>query len=105
MAQDATPIRSKEVLMRRQMYGMTLREAKSTVWDDWSGCGFHVDFPDTAAVPLQNEYRLGTGSFATVYKTICKEVALAWKSEHGPRSGELREIESLKKLSHTHIVK
>ncbi|KAI9856071.1 MAG: hypothetical protein M1813_009291 [Trichoglossum hirsutum] len=104
MPQDTALVRNKEAHMRRQ-HGMILKEAKSAVWDDWSGRGFHVNFSANDNLPLQREDRLGSGSFATVYKTFCKGVTLAWKAEHRPRSGELKEIESLKRLNHQHIVK
>ncbi|KAH0538550.1 hypothetical protein FGG08_004883 [Glutinoglossum americanum] len=89
---------------RRQMQGMSRKEARSNVWDDWSGRGSHLDFGPQETIPLQQEDELGSGSFGLVYKTICGDVALAWKRKRRD-SIERKEIDNLMKLSHIHIVK
>ncbi|KAI9783700.1 MAG: hypothetical protein M1839_003548 [Geoglossum umbratile] len=89
--------------MDRLKPGVWRKEATPPTRWDWSGRGFHVDYQPDEVVPLQREDELGTGSSGVVYKTICNGVALAWKTK--PRhSNEQKEIDSLKKLSHLHIV-
>lgn len=80
-----------------------------SIWDDWSGRGSsHVDFSNHERLPLERLRFLGHGVNGGVYETMCKGVALAWKTKYcrtsiGPQ--ERKEIEILKKLSHAHIVK
>ncbi|KAF2501227.1 kinase-like protein [Lophium mytilinum] len=79
----------------------------STIWDDWSGRGSHVDFGPNEKVPLEQGRFLGHGVMGGVYETHCKGVAVAWKRRYCRKKitdAEMREISILKKLSHHHII-
>ncbi|KAF2763315.1 kinase-like protein [Pseudovirgaria hyperparasitica] len=80
----------------------------SSVWEDWSGRGSHVDFRRDESLPLVAGRELGVGRNGHVYETKCKGVALAWKrrirrGKWGPE--QRKEIDILKRLSHDHIIK
>ncbi len=92
---------------------------------DWSsmGRGSHVDFEHNESIPLvqgmsswvkrivftlkQIGQFLGRGAMGDVYETVIKGHKLAWKRMTFRRKigeAERREIEILKKISHTHMI-
>jgi serine/threonine protein kinase len=79
----------------------------TSIWDDWSGRGSHVDFGRKEKIPLEQGRFLGHGMMGGVYETHCKGVAVAWKRRYCRRKigeAEMKEINILKKLDHHHII-
>jgi serine/threonine protein kinase len=76
---------------------------------DWSGRGSsHVEYSKTEALPLTQGRFLGYGMHGGVYETTCNGVALAWKRKYCSRRvghRERREIEIIKRLQHSHIIR
>jgi len=76
---------------------------------DWSGRGTsHVDYDKSDVLPLTQGEFLGHGMHGGVYETSCNGVKLAWKRKYCRRKigeREMREIETIKKLSHRHIIR
>lgn len=71
----------------------------------WCDRGFHVLFGLREKLPLTQEDVLGLGSSGAVSKTVCKGIALAWKTKRIPVEGIDQEIATLKKLHHRHLVR
>ncbi|KAJ4982789.1 serine threonine kinase [Stagonosporopsis vannaccii] len=76
---------------------------------DWSetGRGQHVEFKTQERVPLKPGRMLGRGAMGDVYETTIQGYHVAWKritSRRKLTSYQRKEIEILKKLSHTHMV-
>lgn len=85
----------------------TTSTAQSSVWEDWSGRGSHVDFGPDETVPLREGRFLGHGVMGGVYETKVRGQTFAWKRRFCRQAigqVERKEIEILKKLSHIHIV-
>ncbi|KAF2842065.1 kinase-like protein [Patellaria atrata CBS 101060] len=101
MGQDVAAERD-ELVKERLKKGMTLQEATSSVWEDWCGKGFHTDFRGADPIPLEEEDVLGEGANGLVFKTICKGVALAWKTTRCKNART--EIDNLKRLNNIHVV-
>ncbi|KAJ8105363.1 hypothetical protein OPT61_g10225 [Boeremia exigua] len=103
-----------------------LHESIHEAMDDWSGTGrgSHVEFSLDETVPLQQGTGthnlhlspadvkpgrfLGRGAMGDVHETRVRGYCLAWKKIIVPRrisSNERKEIEVLKKVSHTHVIR
>lgn len=109
MASECSSIcdESGETREEESAYGNVPIPGRPMFATGWCDRGFHVDFPRNESEPLQQGRFLGQGLNGPVYETRCKGVALAWKRKYrrsgfGPR--ERKEIDIMKKLSHTHIV-
>lgn len=89
--------------------GVVLESTPEVVNFDWAGRGTsHVDFNSDETLPLLQGRFLGHGMNGGVYETVCQGLPLAWKRRYCRRQidiNERREIEILKKLSHSHIIK
>ena len=88
--------------------GMVPNEVDFSNWD-WANRGTsHVSFASHEELPLREGRNLGHGANGPVYETVIKGVSVAWKRKYcrktiGP--GELKEIEIIKKLRHSHIIR
>ncbi|KAF2267587.1 kinase-like protein [Lojkania enalia] len=80
----------------------------SSLWQNWSGRGFHVDFGPDDIIPLEQGRYLGRGAVGEVIEACCQGTVLALKRKFCRKKVtelEKKEIGILKKLSHFHIVK
>jgi serine/threonine protein kinase len=76
---------------------------------DWADRGaFHVTFAQGEKLPLEEVSLLGHGANGPVYSTIVKNIPLAWKRiycRQRVQLEDLREIDIIKRLRHTHIIR
>lgn len=79
----------------------------SSLRNDWSGRGSHVELSPGEALPLEKERVLGYGVSGAVLEVTCKGIKLALKSVHHSRKisiDQMKEIGILRRLKHRHVV-
>jgi hypothetical protein len=108
LPEEETEALENEVVNEKRQPHAAQEDRLTSIFEDWSGRGAHVDFGPNEKLPIEEGRCLGKGVNGLVYEARVQGIFFAWKRRwyRGRISQiERKEIEIMKKLSHPHIIR